>query len=171
MAGCWMNTGEGGLSPWHLEGGADIVFQIGTAKYGVRDDGRRLGRGQAAGHRRPSTGADVRDQAEPGRQAGQGRHPAGRQGHGGNRHHPRHPGGPGFHQPQPPSGHRQRRRPAGFRSITSRHHRQTHRLQTGDRRPRLARRPVPGDQAPRLEPARPTSSPSTAPTAAPARRR
>ena len=37
MAGCWMNTGEGGLSPYHLEGGADIVFQIGTAKYGVRN--------------------------------------------------------------------------------------------------------------------------------------
>ena len=37
QAGVWMNTGEGGLSPWHLEGGADIVFQIGTAKYGVRD--------------------------------------------------------------------------------------------------------------------------------------
>jgi glutamate synthase domain-containing protein 2 len=36
MAGCWMNTGEGGLSPHHLAGGADIVFQIGTAKYGVR---------------------------------------------------------------------------------------------------------------------------------------
>lgn len=36
-AGCWMNTGEGSLSPYHLEGGADIVFQIGTAKYGVRD--------------------------------------------------------------------------------------------------------------------------------------
>jgi glutamate synthase domain-containing protein 2 len=36
LAGCWMNTGEGGLSPWHLEGGADIVMQIGTAKYGVR---------------------------------------------------------------------------------------------------------------------------------------
>ena len=35
-AGCWYNTGEGGLSPYHLEGGADIVFQIGTAKYGVR---------------------------------------------------------------------------------------------------------------------------------------
>jgi len=34
-AGCWMNTGEGGLSPYHLEGGADIVFQIGTAKNGV----------------------------------------------------------------------------------------------------------------------------------------
>jgi len=37
QAGCWMNTGEGGLSPYHLEGGCDIVFQIGTAKYGVRD--------------------------------------------------------------------------------------------------------------------------------------
>ena len=36
-AGIWMNTGEGGLSPYHLEGGCDLVFQIGTAKYGVRD--------------------------------------------------------------------------------------------------------------------------------------
>ena len=36
-AGAWINTGEGGLSPYHLEGDADIVFQIGTAKYGVRD--------------------------------------------------------------------------------------------------------------------------------------
>jgi glutamate synthase domain-containing protein 2 len=35
-AGIWMNTGEGGLSPFHLEGGCDIVYQIGTAKYGVR---------------------------------------------------------------------------------------------------------------------------------------
>ena len=37
MAGCWLNTGEGALSPYHLEGGADLVFQIGTAKYGVRN--------------------------------------------------------------------------------------------------------------------------------------
>lgn len=36
LAGCWLNTGEGGLSPHHLSGGCDIVFQIGTAKYGVR---------------------------------------------------------------------------------------------------------------------------------------
>ena len=36
-AGIWMNTGEGGLSPYHLDGGCDIVFQIGTAKNGVRD--------------------------------------------------------------------------------------------------------------------------------------
>jgi hypothetical protein len=37
VAGCWMDTGEGGLSPYHLEGGCDLVMQIGTAKYGVRD--------------------------------------------------------------------------------------------------------------------------------------
>ncbi|NML28665.1 FMN-binding glutamate synthase family protein [Zoogloea dura] len=36
-AGCWMDTGEGGLAPAHIEGGADIIMQIGTAKYGVRD--------------------------------------------------------------------------------------------------------------------------------------
>ena len=42
MAGNWMNTGEGGLSPYHLEGGADIVFQMGTAKYGVRDEDGKL---------------------------------------------------------------------------------------------------------------------------------
>jgi glutamate synthase domain-containing protein 2 len=41
-AGCWLNTGEGGLSPYHLDGGCDLVFQIGTAKYGVRDGQGRL---------------------------------------------------------------------------------------------------------------------------------
>jgi glutamate synthase domain-containing protein 2 len=37
MAGVWMATGEGGLAQYHLEGGCDLVMQIGTAKYGVRD--------------------------------------------------------------------------------------------------------------------------------------
>lgn len=36
-AGCWLDTGEGGLSPHHLEGGCDVIMQIGTAKYGIRD--------------------------------------------------------------------------------------------------------------------------------------
>jgi glutamate synthase domain-containing protein 2 len=35
-AGCWMDTGEGGLSPYHIEGGCDIIMQMGTAKYGMR---------------------------------------------------------------------------------------------------------------------------------------
>jgi glutamate synthase domain-containing protein 2 len=37
VAGCWLDTGEGGLAPYHLEGGCDLVMQIGTAKYGLRD--------------------------------------------------------------------------------------------------------------------------------------
>jgi len=36
-AGIWMNTGEGGLCKYHMEGDCDRIFQIGTAKYGVRD--------------------------------------------------------------------------------------------------------------------------------------
>ena len=41
-AGIWMDTGEGGLAPYHLEGGCDIVFEIGTAKYGVRTSDGKL---------------------------------------------------------------------------------------------------------------------------------
>jgi glutamate synthase domain-containing protein 2 len=36
-AGCWLNTGEGGVSPYHLESGCDLVAQIGTAKFGFCD--------------------------------------------------------------------------------------------------------------------------------------
>jgi glutamate synthase domain-containing protein 2 len=40
IAGCMQNTGEGGVSRFHL-GGADLVWQIGTGYFGCRDqDGR-----------------------------------------------------------------------------------------------------------------------------------
>ena len=42
LAGIWMATGEGGLAPYHLEGGCDVVMQMGTAKYGVRDAAGKL---------------------------------------------------------------------------------------------------------------------------------
>ena len=42
QAGIWLNTGEGAMSPYHLEGDCDIIFQIGTAKYGVRDQSGQL---------------------------------------------------------------------------------------------------------------------------------
>jgi glutamate synthase domain-containing protein 2 len=42
LAECWLNTGEGGLTPYHLESGCDLVFQIGTAKYGVRTENGNL---------------------------------------------------------------------------------------------------------------------------------
>ena len=53
LAGCWMNTGEGALTPYHLEAGCDVVVQIGTAKYGVRDANGELDDGKlkaAAAH-------------------------------------------------------------------------------------------------------------------------
>lgn len=37
-ANIWLNTGEGGVSPYHLESGCDLVYQLGTAKYGARND-------------------------------------------------------------------------------------------------------------------------------------
>ena len=36
--GTWMNTGEGGLSPYHLKGNVDIIMQIGPGLFGVRDE-------------------------------------------------------------------------------------------------------------------------------------
>jgi len=40
IAGCLHNTGEGGISPYHLHGG-DLVWQIGTGYFGCREpDGR-----------------------------------------------------------------------------------------------------------------------------------
>lgn len=36
LAHCYHNTGEGGLSPYHQQGG-DVIYQIGTGKFGCRD--------------------------------------------------------------------------------------------------------------------------------------
>ena len=35
--GFYLNTGEGGVSPYHLAGGADLVWQLGTGKFGCRN--------------------------------------------------------------------------------------------------------------------------------------
>jgi len=48
--GFWANTGEGGLAPYHLAGHNEVFFQIGTAKYGVRD---------LAGHFMPEKLAEI----------------------------------------------------------------------------------------------------------------
>ncbi|MEP6343958.1 MAG: FMN-binding glutamate synthase family protein [Maricaulaceae bacterium] len=42
LAGCWLNTGEGGVAPYHLEGECDLVYQLGTAKFGARNDDATL---------------------------------------------------------------------------------------------------------------------------------
>ncbi|MBF7073859.1 FMN-binding glutamate synthase family protein [Glaciecola sp. MH2013] len=38
LGGFYHNTGEGGVSPYHLEHGADVVWQIGTGYFGCRDE-------------------------------------------------------------------------------------------------------------------------------------
>ncbi|MGJ8558916.1 MAG: FMN-binding glutamate synthase family protein [Litorimonas sp.] len=48
LAGCYLNTGEGGVSPYHLEGGCDIVYQLGTAKFGARNDDATLNEAKLA---------------------------------------------------------------------------------------------------------------------------
>lgn len=40
-AGCMHNTGEGGISPYHRQGG-DLIMQIGTAYFGCRDSEGRF---------------------------------------------------------------------------------------------------------------------------------
>ena len=41
-SGIVMNTGEGGYPKYHMMEGADLIFQIGTAKFGVRDEQGKL---------------------------------------------------------------------------------------------------------------------------------
>jgi glutamate synthase domain-containing protein 2 len=36
--GSWINTGEGGVAPEHLQTGADVIAQIGPGLFGYRDD-------------------------------------------------------------------------------------------------------------------------------------
>ena len=99
MAGCWLNTGEGGLSPHHLAGGADIVFQMGTAKYGVCDVPGTLSEEklrQVAAHDQIRM---FEIKAEPGRKTRQGWHSPRSQGHRRDRRHTRNPGWPGLVEP------------------------------------------------------------------------
>src|SRR5690606_4008713 len=37
LGGFAHNTGEGGVSPFHIEGGGDLIWQIGTGYFGCRD--------------------------------------------------------------------------------------------------------------------------------------
>jgi glutamate synthase domain-containing protein 2 len=38
LGGFAHNTGEGGISPYHIDGGGDLVWQVGTAYFGCRTD-------------------------------------------------------------------------------------------------------------------------------------
>jgi len=117
-AGAVQRREIGGLLDEYRRGRPDAVASGRRRRYRVPDrhgEIRRARRGRAARRRppardrRPSPGSDVRDQAVAGRQAGQGRHSARRQGHAGNRRHPPYSRRRRRDQSQPPSRHRQRR--------------------------------------------------------------
>lgn len=42
MGGFAHNTGEGGISPYHLEPGGDLIWQVGTGYFGCRDEKGRF---------------------------------------------------------------------------------------------------------------------------------
>ena len=80
LGGFAHDTGEGGYSPYHREGGGDIIWEIGSGYFGCRTPGRRVRSRQVRRRRRQSADQDDRDQAEPGRQARPRRRAAGGQG-------------------------------------------------------------------------------------------
>ena len=137
-AGCWLNTGEGGLAPAHLAGGCDLVFQIGTAKYGVRDEEGRLSDEKLRAVAAHERGADVRDQAQPGGEARQGRHPSGHQGECRDRRNPRDSAGKGLDLAEPASGDRECGRSSRHDRADPRGDRQAGGVQDGDLGDRLA---------------------------------
>ncbi len=48
IGGFYHNTGEGGLTPYHLEHGGDLVWQIGTGYFGCRDRAGRFSEAEFA---------------------------------------------------------------------------------------------------------------------------
>ena len=139
LAGCLQNTGEGGLSPHHRHGG-ELVFQIGTAYFGCRDEhgrfastgsrtsspARRCGRSRSSSARAPSPASAG---CCPGAKVSRG-----------DRRDPRHPGGPGLHQPVPARRVLRRRQPARLGRAAGRRDRPAGRHQVRRRRPRLLAR-------------------------------
>ena len=67
LAGCLHNTGEGGISPYHRQGG-ELVFQLGTAYFGCRDADGRFSLAPPQRARGGGASSGVGDQAEPGRE-------------------------------------------------------------------------------------------------------
>ncbi len=85
MGGFYHDTGEGGISPYHLMHGGDIVWEIGTGYFGCRTADGRFDAQKFADKAAARSGQDDRDQAEPGRQARPWRPAARRQGDAGDR--------------------------------------------------------------------------------------
>ena len=51
------NTGEGGVSPYHLQYGGDLIWQVGTGYFGCRDE---HGNFSEAGYQKNATRPEVK---------------------------------------------------------------------------------------------------------------
>ena len=98
LAGCLHNTGEGGVSPYHRKGG-ELVFQIGTAYFGCRDEEGRfsIDRLKALVAGAPVRALEIK--LSQGAKPSLGGVLPSSEGVGGDRRHSRCPGGSGLHQP------------------------------------------------------------------------
>ena len=69
LAGCWLDTGEGGLAPYHLDADCDVIMQIGTANYGIRnsDGGFSTERARELGMRVKAFEIKLSQGAKPGK--------------------------------------------------------------------------------------------------------
>ncbi|HWA13713.1 MAG TPA: FMN-binding glutamate synthase family protein [Burkholderiales bacterium] len=69
LAGCWIDTGEGGLAPHHQEADCDIILQVGTANYGIRDrdGGFSPERARELGHKVKAFEIKLSQGAKPGK--------------------------------------------------------------------------------------------------------
>jgi hypothetical protein len=118
LAGALQNTGEGGISDYHRKGG-DLVWQIGTGYFGCRDakGGFSLERFLETVASAPVRAIEIK--LSQGAKPGLGGVLPGRQDHPRDRPHPRHPDGPGLHQPGRAHGLPRRRRRCSTSSSAS----------------------------------------------------
>ncbi|MEE3921492.1 glutamate synthase-related protein [Micromonospora sp. BRA006-A] len=134
LAGCLQNTGEGGLSPYHRNGG-ELVFQLGTAYFGCRDEQGRfsLERLKDLVASAPVRALEIKlsqgAKPEPGRPA------AGGEGLRRDRRHPGHSGRSGLRQPVPARRVLRLRQPARLGGAARRRDRPAGRHQVRRRRP------------------------------------
>ena len=132
LADCLHDTGEGALSPYHRNGG-DLVFQIGTAYFGCRDEQGRFDLGRL---RDLCAGAPVRAieiKLSQGAKPGLGGMLPGGEGDPGDRRDPGHPAGRRLRVPQPAHRLPRRRLDARLRRAARHRDRPAGRDQVGRR--------------------------------------
>ena len=131
MAGCYMSTGEGSLSPYHVEGDCDILYQIGPAKFGCRTPDGRFDDEKAAAILALPQVKMVEIKLAQGAKPGKGGVLPEGEDHGGDRRDPRDSDGRGLPFPEPLRGVRRCAISPRFHRACPQAHGQTHRPQNG----------------------------------------